>query len=176
MAAIALGSVAVTSLAGRSDDRRSLTVTLRNASGGAVGSVHMTARSRSGTVDVRARVRRMPPGFHGFHIHAVGRCEAPSFMSAMGHLKQEGQEHRDHAGDLSSLLVKRNGTAALALTSDRFRLRDLRDADGSAVVVHADADNFANVPARYAPSGPDRQTLDTGDSGGRLACGAIAGR
>ena len=75
---------------------------------------------------------------------------------------------------MSSLLVKRNGTATLRLTTDRFTIADLRDADGSAVMVHAGADNFANIPPRYAPGGPDQATLDTGDSGARVACGEIA--
>ena len=101
-------------------------------------------------------------------------CVAPAFTSAIGHLKAAGQSHGDHVGDMSSLLVKRNGTATLRLTTDRFTLADLRDADGSAVMVHAGPDNFANIPPRYAPDGPDQATLDTGDSGARVACGAIA--
>jgi Cu-Zn family superoxide dismutase len=75
---------------------------------------------------------------------------------------------------MPSLLVKRNGTARLRLTTDRFTLDDLRDRDGSAVMVHAGPDNYANVPPRYAPNGPDQETLDTGDSGDRVACGRIA--
>jgi Cu/Zn superoxide dismutase len=78
-----------------------------------------------------------------------------------------------HEGDLPSLLVKRNGTATLRATTDRFTLGDLRDRDGSAVMVHAGADNYANIPPRYAPTGPDQETLDTGDSGDRVACGRI---
>ena len=64
----------------------------------------------------------------------------------MGHLKPADQIHGAHAGDMSSLLVKGNGTATLRLTTDRFTLADLRDADGSAVMVHAGPDNFANIP------------------------------
>ena len=78
-------------------------------------------------------------------------------------------------GDLVPLLVKQNGTATLRVTTDRFRLADLRDGDGSAVVVHAGPDNLAHIPPRYAPQ-PDAQTLATGDSGERVACGAIAAR
>jgi Cu-Zn family superoxide dismutase len=33
-------------------------------------------------------------------------------------------------------------------------------------------DNYANIPDRYDPD-PDRETLDTGDAGARLACGAV---
>jgi len=174
LAVVSLGGLAAVVLAQRSDGARRLTVTLRNVNGAVVGTVVLSAKSASGTVDVRAGVRRLQAGFHGFHVHAVGSCEGPTFMSAMGHLKAMTQGHGDHAGDMSSLLVKRNGTATLRLTTDRFDIGDLEDADGSALMVHAGPDNFANIPPRYAPAGPDQQTLDTGDSAGRVACGAVA--
>ena len=151
-----------------------LRVTLKNVNGAAIGTVMFTAASATSPVDVRASVRRLQPGFHGFHIHAVGSCVAPAFTSATGHLKAPDQVHGGHAGDMSSLLVKRNGTATLRLTTDRFTIAGLLDADGSAVMVHAGPDNFANIPARYAAGGPDQATIDTGDSGARVACGAIA--
>ncbi len=148
-------------------------VTLKNVNGAAVGTVTLTQAKPSSPVDVRANASRLQPGFHGFHIHAVGDCTAPDFKSAMGHLKEADQGHGAHAGDMSSLLVKGNGTATLRVTTDRFTLADLRDADGSAVMVHAGSDNFANIAPRYAPDGPDQDTLDTGDSGARVACGEI---
>jgi hypothetical protein len=49
----------------------------------------------------------------------------------------------------------------------------LLDEDGSAIMVHADRDNFAHIPERYVPDGPDQTTLDTGDAGDRIACGAV---
>ena len=175
-AAAAVAAMAAVVPAQRAERTRSLTVALENVNGARVGTVVLRQRTARSPVDVRASVRRLRSGFHGFHVHAVGRCEAPTFMSAGGHLDDADEAHGAHAGDLSSLLVKRNGTATLRLTTDRFSLADLRDADGSALVVHAAADNFANIPPRYAPNGPDATTLDTGDSGGRLVCGAIAGR
>ena len=153
---------------------QTISTTLKNVNGAAVGKVTFTAASAKAPVEVRVSVRRLQSGFHGFHIHAVGTCEAPTFMSATGHLKAIGQNHGDHIGDMSSLLAKRNGTASLRLTTDRFTLADLRDGDGSAVIVHANDDNFANIAPRYAPDGPDQATLDTGDSGARVACGEIA--
>jgi len=148
-------------------------VTMANANGNEIGEVRMS-ETRFGTVNVEARLLGLQPGFHGFHVHAVGTCEAPDFKSAKGHVGEaEGQDHAAHTGDMSSLLVKRNGTATLRVTTDRFDLDDLRDADGSAVMVHGGPDNFANIPERYAPGGPDEDTRETGDSGGRVACGEI---
>ncbi len=152
---------------------KTIKVTLKNGSGIAVGSASFTAITARSPVIVRASVRRQQPGFHGFHIHATGSCVGPAFTSAGGHLKADGQNHAGHIGDMSSLLVKRNGTATLLLTTDRFKLADLRDGDGSAVMVHAGPDNYANIPPRYAPGGPDQMTLDTGDSGARVVCGTI---
>jgi Cu-Zn family superoxide dismutase len=168
-----LGVAGVTAIVTAKPPARTVAdVTLRDAAGTKVGTVSVATTSWSST-DIRARVRGMRPGFHGFHIHAVGACEAPDFMSAKGHLKAEGQSHGAHSGDMPPLLVKGNGTATLRVTTDRFTLADLRDADGSAVMIHAGPDNFANIPPRYAPGGPDQETLDTGDSGARVACGVI---
>jgi Cu-Zn family superoxide dismutase len=81
--------------------------------------------------------------------------------------------HRDHPGDLPSLFVKGNGRARLVTDTDRITVRQLKDRDGTALIVHAGPDNFANIPARYAPGGPDQTTLDTGDSGGRIGCAVV---
>jgi Cu-Zn family superoxide dismutase len=123
------------------------------------------------------------------HVHAVGRCDPsakdPSgatvaFFSAGGHHKTGTQTHGDHAGDLPTVLALRNGTATLSVVTDRFRIRDLVAADGSAVIVHALRDNQANIPPRYShpqdatgTTGPDEMTHATGDAGARAACGRV---
>ena len=89
-----------------------------------------------------------------------------------------GVSHGDHAGDLPSLLVNGDGTGQLQFTTDRFSVSDLSDADGSALVVHAGRDNYANIPGRYHSHtydtfGPDSATLATGDAGARAACGVV---
>ena len=77
---------------------------------------------------------------------------------------------------MPSLLVTASGRAFSSFVTDRFVLADLRDTDGSAVMVHAGRDNFANIPERYSAAGvagPDAATLMTGDAGARAACGVI---
>jgi superoxide dismutase, Cu-Zn family len=150
---------------------RLASATLRNAAGETIGRVRMRERRRDGEVRVVVRVHDLAPGFHGFHIHTTGRCDAPAFTTAGGHLNPAGATHNAHAGDLPSLLVKADGTAKLAAATDRFSIADLRDADGSAVMVHSGPDNFANIPPRYGT--PDQETLNTGDSGMRVACGVV---
>jgi Cu-Zn family superoxide dismutase len=148
---------------------RGATATLVDGTGKKLGKV--TLSQWRNKVTVAGRVRGLTPGFHGFHIHAVGKCEGPAFTSAGGHLKVDPQTHGSHAGDMPSLLVNADGTASAAFETDRFTLRQLRDADGAAVMVHAGPDNFANIPPRYGT--PDQTTLDTGDSGDRVACGVV---
>jgi superoxide dismutase, Cu-Zn family len=123
---------------------------------------------------VEGRLTGLPPGFHGFHVHAVGRCEpgSPAFGSAGGHLVTGTQAHPAHAGDQPVLLVLGDGTAETRFATDRFRLSDLLTGDGRAVIVHANPDNYGNIPARYAPQA-DYMTRSTGDAGDRLACGVV---
>jgi Cu-Zn family superoxide dismutase len=132
--------------------------------------------SLEGAVAIWVQVQGLTPGFHGLHIHSVGTCDLAgerTFASAGGHLHADGQSHGQHMGDLPSLLASENGIALLVLATDRFRLESLMDEDGSAVIVHAAADNFGNIPAdRYDPAA-DEATLNTGDAGGRVACGVI---
>lgn len=143
--------------------------TLHDANGNTVG--RLTLVQRSGVVEVRAEVKNLPPGFHGFHIHEAGVCAAP-FTTAGGHLNPASQSHPAHAADMPVLLVNANGTGEARFPTDRFAVSDLFDADGSAVIVHASPDNYANIPTRYVAA-PDAATLATGDAGGRIACGVI---
>jgi Cu-Zn family superoxide dismutase len=158
---------------------KTIKVTLRGVDGSKVGWVSL--RPSGGTVVVRGFAHGLTPGFHGFHIHTIGLCEANApagpFTSAGGHYTGGPTNHGDHAGDMPSLLVTSTGRAFSSFMTDRFELSDLRDSDGSAVMVHAGRDNFANIPPdRYSAGGvpgPDATTLATGDAGSRVACGVI---
>lgn len=129
----------------------------------------------------------LSPGFHGFHIHEFGRCEPDSvaptggepgdFLSAGGHLHMRAGEDHPAMGDLTPVEVRSDGSARLVATTDSFTIEDLRGSQGSALMLHEQPDNFANIPPRYnvngAP-GPDTETLSTGDAGSRIACGVLA--
>lgn len=156
-----------------STDKRSARATLIDATGANVGSVRFERRGRSRALRVTVIARKLEPGFHGFHVHAVGTCEGPAFTTAGPHLNPAGAGHPAHAGDMPPLLATRGGKAEARFTTDRFTLADLRDADGSGVMVHALPDNQAHIPAeRYDPD-PDETTRATGDSGARVACGLV---
>ncbi len=161
-----------------------LTARLVDPEGGEVGVATLTEVDGGTQVDVE--VTGLPSGFHGFHLHAVGRCEADSpsptdpamtgdFLSAGGHIGAGETDHGEHPGDLPVLYVTEAGTGTITAVTDALTLDQLTDEDGSAVVLHADRDNYTNVPERYAPGGPDLMTRNSGDAGGRIACGPIEG-
>ncbi|MFL5801872.1 MAG: superoxide dismutase family protein [Roseiflexaceae bacterium] len=167
LAAISISGQA-TARNGRDDEAKAR---LRNPAGNVIGEVKF--KQEKDSVSVRVKVQGLTPGFHGFHIHTIGSCVAPDFVSAGGHLNPHGQSHPAHAGDMPVLLINADGSGEVRLTDGLFKVADLFDADGSAIIVHGGPDNYANIPSRYAPNGPDATTLATGDSGGRVACGAI---
>ena len=149
--------------------------TLMDVDGNAIGEVSVTALDEA-LVFVQVSAEGLPPGFHGFHVHTTGVCDPssdPPFSSAGGHLNPAETSHAEHAGDLPVLYVAASGSADMALVTDRFTVDQLLDEDGGAIVVHANANNYANIPERYG--GPDEETLNAGDSGPRIACGVFSG-
>ena len=175
VATLAVGgaTAAVVTAQRGTSDVEVMTATLRDAAGTEIANVEFRKSPRSAMAVVLSG-RGLTAGYHGFHVHAVGRCDAPDFMSATGHLKNPGEDHGKHKGDCPPLFVKRDGTTTARFQTDRLDFPTLKDADGSAVMIHADPDNLANIPtARYNPD-VDQMTKDTGDSGKRFACGTIA--
>jgi superoxide dismutase, Cu-Zn family len=82
------------------------------------------------------------------------------------------------SGDLTSLQVRKDGGALLVTTTDAFTKDQLLAGQGTAIMIHAGSDNFANIPPdRYTQTngtpGPDQTTMSTGDAGKRVACGVI---
>jgi Cu-Zn family superoxide dismutase len=154
--------------------------TVRNVTGAVLGTVRFDLVHRK--TFVSGRLTGLSPGFHGFHVHAVGICDPNAtdpngvvvpYLSAGGHLNLDGVGHPQHTGDLPSLYVSADGTATSITENDKLTAAALFDADGSAIIIHALPDNFANIPTRYSATGPDAETLATGDSGGRAACGLV---
>jgi Cu-Zn family superoxide dismutase len=112
----------------------------------------------------------LPPGPKGIHIHAVGKCEPPDFVSAGAHFNPAGKKHGRlssdgaHAGDLPHVMVTSVGAAGLDVTTKAVTLKEgvpasLFGVGGTSLVIHALSD--------------DERTDPTGNSGGRIACGVI---
>jgi Cu-Zn family superoxide dismutase len=100
----------------------------------------------------------LSPGFHGLHIHAVGKCEG-DFASAGDHFQASGHTGQPASGDLPPLLVRSDGSGKLVATSDGFTADQLKGPEGSSIVLHQGADL-------------------TGQTGGqadqRVACGVLS--
>lgn len=140
---------------------------LINAEGAVIGTVVMTEMEQG--VHILAEASGLPPGVHGFHIHAVGICEPP-FTSAGGHFNPGNDEHGwdnpkgHHAGDLPNVHIQSNGALAVEYFTDDVSLDEgsdsLFDADGSSIVLHAGEDDYRSDPAGHA--------------GDRIACAVIS--
>jgi superoxide dismutase, Cu-Zn family len=156
------------------NDSRALRVTMRNARGHHIGSITLYPLQGHATL-LTVNVRGLTPGFHGFHIHEHGRCEVTAegeFITAGAHFDTGSHHHGQHTGDMPTLLADARGNATISFHTRNFDLSALLDDDGTAIIIHADADNFANIPERYG--GADATTLTNGDSGARIACGVVS--
>ncbi len=153
----------------------SATAMLRDAKGAEVGYVQLR-ETASGTVWLTLNATGLPVGTLGFHIHETGACEAAGgFKSAGGHLaggRQHGilSDGGPHPGDLPNIHVPEGGSlvyetfVAQGVPSERGWSEQvgLFDGDGSAVVIHAGADDYRSPPA--------------GEAGDRIACGVLEKR
>jgi Cu-Zn family superoxide dismutase len=140
---------------------------LSMANGTAVGSATFT--QESGGVRIKGQFKGLPAGDHGIHVHAVGKCDAPDFMTAGGHFNPANHQHGlsnpqgAHAGDMVNLTVGADGTGTIDYLLKDVSVTggsgDLFGPDGTALVIHAMPD--------------DEMTDPSGNSGARIACGII---
>ncbi len=144
------------------------TADIKDAGGQPVGTATLT--QVTGGVRIVIEAKNLPPGPHAVHIHAVGKCEGPGFMTSGGHFNPGNKQHGTmnsqgaHAGDLPNMSVDGLGAGRLETITERITLdagaNSVFDADGSAIVIHAASDDFKTDP--------------TGNAGGRIGCGVIA--
>ena len=143
--------------------------TLRLASGVPVGTAQLFRKGDGLTL--AAALTGLEPGVHGFHLHTTGQCIGPDFTSAGGHLNPAGKSHGSmapdgrHLGDLPNLEVGANRSASITYDlpgSASVVLADIFDNDGTAIVLHAKADDYRTDPS--------------GNAGPRLACGVFEAR
>lgn len=141
--------------------------TLKDKDGKSVGVAVMIETSDG--VRIAVTGYRLPPGPHGLHIHAAGKCDPPDFTTAGAHFNPTGKQHGrmnpagPHAGDLPNLVVAPSGEGGIDITTKAVTLgsgpTSLFGPGGTSLVIHAVAD--------------DEKTDPTGNSGARLACGVV---
>lgn len=145
--------------------------TIANAAGEQKGTVELW-QDMDKIVHVEVQVTGLPAGPHGIHFHMTGQCDGSGttpFATAGAHFNPLGRQHGldnpagPHAGDAPNFTVNADGTGRASFTTDRVSLTEgstsLFDADGSAIVIHAAADDQTSQPA--------------GNSGARIACGVV---
>ena len=139
------------------------TVNLVSSGGAVLGTVRVFSEPTG--LMLRVEATGLPPGVHGVHLHAVGRCDPPGFTSAGPHWNPTSREHGHrnpqghHMGDLGNLGVGADGKLVAGLLVPQATFDALRDADGAALVLHAKAD--------------DEMTDPSGNSGDRIACAVL---
>jgi len=149
-------------LAGTSD--------LKGPDGSARGSITVTAAPKGVLLKVEAR--GLTPGWHGIHFHEKGSCADPKFTSAGSHVHNAKpvvhgllNPSANDSGDLPNIFAGADGTATAEIYSALVSFKggstmpSLLDADGSAVVIHANPDDHNSQPI--------------GGAGDRVACAVI---
>jgi len=140
---------------------------LKDAKGAQVGTASLS--ESGGAVHVAVEVHGLPPGKHGIHVHSVGKCDPPDFMTSASHFNPTGKKHGlksadgAHLGDMPNLEVGSDGKGKGHFTLAGVTLGDgpngLSGPNGSAVVVHEKVDDETTDPG--------------GNSGSRIACGVV---
>lgn len=136
---------------------------LISSSGAVLGTVRVFSEPTG--VMLRISAAGVPAGQHGVHLHSVGKCEGPKFTSAGPHWNPTDKKHGHrnpagyHMGDLGNVGVGADGKLIVALLVPEAKIDGLRDADGAALVLHANAD--------------DEVTDPSGNSGDRIACAVL---
>ncbi len=131
-----------------------------------VGVGVLRIKDASQGILLKLQVRGLSAGAHGLHLHAVGDCsDHQSFKRSGGHIGKAGAQHGfshsagHHLGDLPNLIASRAGRAWVELHVAGLSLEMLRDGDGSALIIHAEADDYKSQPI--------------GGAGARIACAEI---
>lgn len=151
---------------------------LKGADGKQIGTITATEGPRG--VLLRIEARGLPSGWHGVHFHQKGTCADTGFKASGGHVHAVAAEagaekptvvhgllnpEANDSGDLPNIHVAANGELHAELYSTMVSLDGadgrpaLKDADGSALVIHANPDDHKSQPI--------------GGAGDRIACAVI---
>lgn len=122
-----------------------------------------------GGLEFKVDMTGIPPGEHGFHLHAKGDCapetkegKAQAGLAAGPHYdpastkSHKGPMGRGHKGDLPFLTATDKGINVVA-SAPHLSMADVR---GRALVIHAGGDNYTDHP-------------ENGGGMGRIACGVV---
>ncbi|MGB7145170.1 superoxide dismutase family protein [Mycobacterium sp.] len=140
---------------------QTLSAALHTADGRSVATATFEFANGYATVTIKTTTDHiLTPGFHGLHIHDVGKCEPNSvdpmmggapgdFMSAGMHYQAPGHTGEPPRGDLTSLEVRQDGAAYLVTTTDAFTRDDLLAGSKTALLLHG-AEHSPDAEKRFA--------------------------
>ncbi|MEQ8813109.1 MAG: superoxide dismutase family protein [Thalassobaculum sp.] len=130
-----------------------------------IGKVELRGGTGPTVARITVQAGKVTPGWHGVHFHAVGDCsDHQKFQASKSHVNHGGRKHGllnpegPDDGDLPNVFAAADGSVNAEVSSPT-PLAGLRDADGSALVMHANAD--------------DHTTQPIGGAGARVACAMI---
>jgi Cu-Zn family superoxide dismutase len=147
------------------------TAQIKAADGKVIGEAAF--RDAPSGVLIQVRISGLTPGWHGMHFHAMGDCSDPKFEKAGAHINH-AEMKKPHGllnpqgpdmGDLPNIYVAADGAGQAQAFSTLVSWKGaggrpaLSDADGSALVFHANAD--------------DQTTQPIGGAGDRVACAVV---
>lgn len=136
--------------------------------GKTLGTATATGIDRVTIVRIQLAPGAVPPGWHGIHFHAVADCsDTEKFLASKAHVNHSGKAHGllnpngPDEGDLPNVFAVADGSVTAEVTSPvgLTGANGLLDADGFALVIHANAD--------------DHTTQPIGGAGARIACAAF---
>lgn len=137
---------------------------------GIIGYVMFTEDASKNTVKIEAEFHNVKPGKHGFHIHDKGNL-LEGCKSLCDHFNPSNEIHggrnslHRHVGDLGNLIANKNGIIKSKFYDDQIKLRGKNNIIGRSFVLHQDVDDLGK--------GGNKESLITGNSGTRIACGVI---
>lgn len=166
---LATASLLLAACGGAEAPEETMTVDIMNTSGVKIGTLEIEDDGADG-VELDIQVSGLEPGISAMHIHETGECIAPDYTSAGGHFNPASVSHGNvddgpHAGDMMNIEIKADRTGSFEIDNEKVSLRGtsglpaLMDADGSALIIHAKADDYKSQPS--------------GAAGPRIACAVI---
>jgi Cu-Zn family superoxide dismutase len=153
-------------------ETKTVSMNLISAEGAGAPIGTIALEDSAGGLILKPKLKGLPPGAHGFHLHDKPSCapgeqdgQMAAGIAAGGHF-DPGETHKHlgpdaaggHQGDLPVLNVADDGSATATLLAPRLKLADMI---GHALMIHAGGDNYSDQPKPL------------GGGGARIACGVV---
>ena len=166
----AVASTGFATLANAETKKVTMNLISAKGDGASIGTIALED-SPQGLI-LKPDLKGLPPGVHGFHLHANPSCapgeqdgKKAAGIAAGGHFdphethKHLGPDLADgHQGDLPVLNVIDDGSAMGSLLAPHLKVADLT---GHALMIHEGGDNYSDQPKPL------------GGGGARIACGVV---